>query len=135
MAPEQSMHAGTVDHRCDIYSLGCLLYQLVTGETPFRGSLLSVLLAHQNETAPPPRSIQPSIPPALDALIVRMMTKSPAGRPGSMVEVMRALSNIQREHGGAPARERAPRRGAAWLGLLVGVGLVAAGLGRLAMLW
>ncbi|HWM88536.1 MAG TPA: serine/threonine-protein kinase, partial [Kofleriaceae bacterium] len=49
MAPEQSVHAGTVDRRCDIYSLGCLLYQLITGLAPFRGSMFEILIAHQNE--------------------------------------------------------------------------------------
>ncbi len=135
MAPEQSVHAGSVDHRCDIYSLGCLLYQLLTGLPPFRGSLMEILLSHQNDTAPSPRAYDPWVPPALDSLVRRMMSKSPEGRPASMVEVVRALSAIEREEGACRAQGPTRRRSAAWLGLFFGVGLTIAGLGHLATIW
>jgi serine/threonine protein kinase len=136
MAPEQSVHAGNVDHRCDIYSLGCVLYQLVTGLAPFRGSMFEILIAHQKEPPPSPRSFDPTIPSALDLLIRRMMTKSPDGRPGTMADVVRELSRIEREQRARVDRPPSLRRTrAAWFGLLVGIGLIAAGLGHLAELW
>jgi serine/threonine protein kinase len=135
MAPEQSVNAGTVDQRCDIYSLGCILYQLITGIPPFRGSMFEILIAHQKEPTPAPRSYDPTIPPALDVLVRRMMNKSPDGRPASMAEVVRALSSIARDERLEPTRPPARRTGAAWLGLGLGVGLIVAGLVHLAALW
>jgi len=127
MAPEQSVNAGSVDHRCDVYSLGCILYQLITGIPPFRGSMFEILIAHQKQPSPSPRSYDPTIPPALDALVLRMMSKSPDRRPRSMAEVVRALSSIARTEHLEPAPLPARRHGA-WLGLGLGVGLAIAGL-------
>ena len=135
MAPEQSVHAGSVDHRCDIYSLGCVLYQLVTGMAPFRGSMFEILIAHQKEPPPSPRSYDPTIPHALDELILRMMNKSPDGRPGSMAEVVRVLGSIQRELAGEVTRRPAYRSSAIWLGLFFGLGLTIAGLSHLSHYW
>jgi serine/threonine protein kinase len=135
MAPEQSVHAGTVDQRCDIYSLGCLLYQLITGMAPFRGSMFEILIAHQKEPPPSPRSYDPTIPHALDELVLRMMNKSPDGRPSSMAEVVRVLGSIEREQAGEVTRSPTRRSSAIWLGLFFGLGLTIAGLGHLSHYW
>jgi len=142
MAPEQSFDPSTVDHRCDIYALGCVLYQLVTGTVPFRGSLIEILLAHQNLKPLPPSSFDPAIPPALDALILRMMAKSREGRPGSMAEVVSELSSIQgagphpvAEGGNAAAQPLPLRQGMCVVAFLVGLGLLEVGLRYLASLW
>jgi eukaryotic-like serine/threonine-protein kinase len=95
MAPEQSIDPSSVDHTTDIYSLGCVLFQLATGFLPFRGSVMQVLQAHQAEAPPLPRHVDPNIPPYLESLILRMMAKAPRARPSSMVEVVGALSTIQ----------------------------------------
>ena len=131
MAPEQSVHAGSVDQRGDIYSLGCVLYQLLTGMAPFRGSMFEILIAHQKEPPPSPRSYDPTIPHALDELVLRMMNKSPEGRPSSMAEVVRVLGSIEREQAGEVARSPAHRASAIWLGLFFGLGLTIAGVGYL----
>jgi eukaryotic-like serine/threonine-protein kinase len=79
LAPEQA--AGhEVDHRADLYSLGVILYRLVTGKLPFEGSGLAVLLAHVNQPPPPPRSIRPELDPGLERLILRALAKDPAKR-------------------------------------------------------
>jgi uncharacterized RDD family membrane protein YckC len=80
MAPEQA-GAGAVDHRADIYALGCSFYHLLTGETPFDGPSPVIVLAHHQNTEPRPlRELEPKVRPELAAILARMMKKDPAQR-------------------------------------------------------
>jgi serine/threonine protein kinase len=114
MAPEQAEDPHGVDHRADIYSLGCTLYFLLTGRVPFLGrTILKRLLAHQEHAAPSLRAIRPEVPPALEAAYQKMMAKRPEERPASMTEVIALLqaSKLATDTGKgnlAPARERGP---------------------------
>ncbi len=129
MAPEQSVSAAAVDERSDVYSLGCVLYRLLSGQVPFRGQLMDILLAHQNCAPEPLRSIDPYIPVDLEALVAHMMAKSPRDRPQDMQQVARALAHIAER-----TRERRWRRTrATWLGAaLAAAALAVAGLGHFA---
>jgi serine/threonine-protein kinase len=95
-APEHELDPPAVDHRCDVYSLGCVLYQLTTGALPFGGSREELMAAHRTQLPLPPRTLEPAAPPYLDSLLLRMMAKSPRERPGTMMEVVGALSAILR---------------------------------------
>ncbi|QDV35058.1 serine/threonine-protein kinase [Tautonia plasticadhaerens] len=92
MAPEQARHSRKIDSRSDIYSLGCTLYQMVTGTVPFdRPTLPEKLLAHLSEEPPPPRSLAPDLPIGLEAVILRMIRKDPEDRyptPSAVVEAL-----------------------------------------------
>lgn len=107
MPPEQSM-GGTSDERSDQYSLGCILYELLTGSAPFRSQALPLLLKqHRREPVPPLRQREPAVSASaeLEALIVRMLAKQPGDRLSSMGEVVRALeAEIERLQG--VAREK-----------------------------
>ena len=75
LAPEQ-IEGGPVDGRADVYSLGCLLYECLTGETPFaRGSRLAVAWAHLEEEPPSASERRPELPEAIDAVIRKAMAK------------------------------------------------------------
>ena len=92
MSPEQCRDAATVDHRADIYSLGCTLYVLVTGRQPFHGTTAIELMTKQAyEPIVPPERIVARVPAELSAVIQRMMAKSPNDRFQSMDEVIRTL--------------------------------------------
>ncbi|MBB5916580.1 serine/threonine-protein kinase [Nocardia transvalensis] len=79
-APEQLM-AQRVDHRADIYALGCTLYELLTGQKPFpRATAAMVLHAHLEDPPPRPTAIRPGLPPAIDAVIARALAKHPDHR-------------------------------------------------------
>jgi serine/threonine protein kinase len=92
-APEQASHPRIPDPRSDIYSLGCILYFLLTGREPFVGETLGDRLrAHRECPAPTPRVLRPDVPSALDELYRRMMAKHPEERPGSMTEVVARLA-------------------------------------------
>ena len=88
MSPEQCRGAGEVDHRSDIYALGCMLYHLLVGRPPFVGEGLGEILAMQlYETATPPSVVLPFLGGALDVLVMRCLAKSPGERFADMNEV------------------------------------------------
>ncbi|MFI9597847.1 DNA translocase FtsK [Nonomuraea sp. NPDC052265] len=88
-APEQT--DGAPDERSDLYSLGCVLYEMVTGVRPFHGSVWQILFKHATEAPTPPRDIRGDIPSPLEDLILRLLAKKPEGRPQSAVEVATLL--------------------------------------------
>jgi serine/threonine-protein kinase len=93
MSPEQCRSCAQVDHRGDIYALGCILFELVTGRPPFEGDVRKVLSAHQNIVPPRVRTIAQDCPPAFDELIAEMLAKDPAARPRNMAAVQQALAS------------------------------------------
>ncbi|MEZ4402760.1 MAG: serine/threonine-protein kinase [Kofleriaceae bacterium] len=96
MSPEQCEGKGAIDHRSDVYSLGVVLYEMLTGTVPFDGDIRDILLAHLRQPAPPPRTRNPSIPPAWEALCLRMLEIHKEARPQSMQEVAAALADLDR---------------------------------------
>lgn len=94
MAPEQCRGMTTIDHRADLYSLGCLLYAMLCGRVPFVGaSTAHVLIAHVREPVPSPRALLPTIPVALEALVLALLEKEPDRRPQCAEAVLEALAH------------------------------------------
>jgi serine/threonine protein kinase len=95
MAPEQAIDSHHVDHRVDIYALGCTLFRLLTGTVPYPADdLVAVLLAHRESRIPSLRSIRPELPSRIDRVFRRMVAKRPQDRYASMNEVIAALQEV-----------------------------------------
>jgi serine/threonine-protein kinase len=93
MAPEQARNPRTVDIRADLYSLGCTLYHLLTGQVPFSGgSVMQKLFRHQREEPVPAQRISPEVPFELSILIQKMLAKSPDDRFSEPEEVAMMLT-------------------------------------------
>ncbi|NVB82699.1 MAG: protein kinase [Kofleriaceae bacterium] len=94
MAPEQISGAGNVDARTDIYSMGIVLYEAVTGTVPFSGgTLFDLMRAHLEEAPPPPRARRPDLPPAMEQVILQALAKDPAHRFQSVTAMAQALAH------------------------------------------
>jgi serine/threonine-protein kinase len=92
ISPEQA-RGQPATPRSDLYSLGVTLYEMLTGRLPFSGeSSIAVAMQHVGEEPPPPRMFNPRIPPALEALALRAMSKDPDERPASAQEFARLLA-------------------------------------------
>jgi serine/threonine protein kinase len=92
MSPEQCRDAATVDHRADIYSLGCTLYVMLTGRTPFTGkTAMEVMTKHAQEAVIPPESIVQRVPKEISSILLKMMAKDPNDRYADMNGVIKAL--------------------------------------------
>ncbi len=93
LAPEQAVNSQAVDHRADIYALGCTLYFLLSGHPPFAvGTSSERMIAHQQQVPPSLLLDRPDAPPPLVAICRRMMEKSPLNRFQSASEVQQSLS-------------------------------------------
>jgi formylglycine-generating enzyme required for sulfatase activity len=102
MAPEQI--GGKPEPRSDLYSLGVVLYRLLTGRLPFPdGDMLTVLMAVATDPVPPLGELAPHVPAGLAALVMRLLAKKPDDRPGSAHEVAEALRGVERDLAGTPS--------------------------------
>ncbi|MEU5810893.1 MULTISPECIES: serine/threonine-protein kinase [unclassified Streptomyces] len=109
MAPEQAM-GGAVGPYTDLYALGVLLYELLSGNVPFAGSTaLGVLHRHLYEPPVPVRRTRPEIPHQLEAVLLHLLAKDPQDRPASAQQVYEALAPLLPKQG-APAATLDPTR-------------------------
>jgi len=95
MPPEQAM-GGEITPKADLYSLGAMLYEMVTGRPPFTGDdMVAIIGQHINTPPVSPNWHRPDLPPALAALIMRLLEKDPNKRPASATEVLETLEGIE----------------------------------------
>jgi len=105
LSPEQA-RGERVDARSDLYSTGCLLYELLTGRPPFTGdSPVAIAYQHVKEEPVPPSQVDPEVPPWADAIVLKAMRKDPADRYQSAGEMR---NDIQRALSGAPIAAAMP---------------------------
>jgi serine/threonine-protein kinase len=117
MSPEQA-HGEQVDARADLYALGCLLFELVTGAPPFEGSGFEVLLAHLGRPAPLPSERNANVPELIDRLCAALMRKKPDDRPQHADHLVALLDEALQELAGhatgaqpaAPKKRKSKRR-------------------------
>lgn len=114
MAPEQA-EGRTVDSRADIFSFGCVLYEMATGRTAFTGgSQISVLGGVLHDEPRPPSELAPNLPKGFDQLVTQCLRKDPAKRWQSAADVRIILEQLQHEQQSAKASVRAQHRGTWW---------------------
>lgn len=107
MSPEQCEGKAHIDERADIYALGVVFYEMLTGAPPFTGDPAEVRMAHIGQR-PSPMSRRVRMPRPLDELIARCLSKAPARRPSSAAELARALGDIASRHAFDPASLGSP---------------------------
>jgi serine/threonine-protein kinase len=107
MAPEQCRGAGAVDHRADLYSLGCVAYEMLCGQPPFVADGPGDVIARHLYFAPqPPRSHRAEIPAELEEIVLRLLSKEPRARYATAAELVRAIDQLS----GAPLPGAAPSK-------------------------
>src|SRR5919107_771206 len=95
MAPEQAAADPATDHRADIYSFGCMAYEMLAGRPPFVGETPQQLLAAQmSETPAPLIALRPDTPPALERLVMQCLEKYASARPQRATELVQALETV-----------------------------------------
>lgn len=130
MSPEQASADPHVDHRADIYSFGCLAYELLAGTSPFGGRPpQQILAAHVTEAPEPLLKRRPNVPPPLAVLVMKCLEKRAGDRPQSADELLTALDAIATTPSGGmtPTAERlaaVKRSGAKWIAVPAAVVVV-----------
>ncbi len=121
MAPEQCRGA-QLDYRADLYALGAVMYWALAGRPPFVGEgLAQVIMQHMQAQPTPLRQHNPAVPVALEALVMKLLEKDPAARPGSALNVHDALSNLGSQPvASQAAQNQAPRADALLIAPLIG---------------
>jgi serine/threonine-protein kinase len=119
LAPERG-DGGPLDVRSDLWSLGCALFLLLTGQLPFSGdSAAGRLLSHKLDDPIPVRSLRPEVPAYVERLLARLLSRDPEQRPAGPAEAL-ALLDAKDEPPPAPRQRRWPLLAAIVLGVLVG---------------
>ena len=115
LSPEQ-VERGVADPRSDVYSVGILLFEMLTGVKPYEGdTAIQIAYRHVHDDVPPPSSIVPGLPVELDALVARATSRDPDGRPddarrflGEVTAVRRGLSDAELDVAAGPTESLAP---------------------------
>jgi hypothetical protein len=129
LAPEQAQRGGQLDARADVFALGCVLFECLTGRAAFAGEHLVAVLAKILLDEPPRVSeLRPDASPALDDLVARMLAKDPERRPRDGAAVLDALSSMKRAPATTLVTRRALTKGEQqYLSVIVATGRVRAG--------
>jgi serine/threonine-protein kinase len=137
MSPEHAAGDGPIDSRTDIYALGTVLYEMLTGEVPFTGTSAAEIIAMRSATpAPSPRVLRPAVPASIDAVVSRALSREPADRYRTAGDFAEALKTALVEHSADQSSRRQPgmrrRRLMRSLGAVavVTVGLAGAAIAR-----
>ena len=137
MSPEQAMGERAIDARADVYALGCVLYEMLTGEPPFTGPTAQAIVAKVMADEPrAPRQLRKTVPPHVEAALMSALQKLPADRLASAADFAAALENTAAQPARhpaivSPALEALPRSGTRpawvpWAFLAIGLGAGAA---------
>lgn len=128
MSPEQAAADALIDGRSDIYSTGCVLYEMLAGEKPFSGSSASALMArHIFDPVPRLATVRRALPKSVEAVVYRALAKSPADRFGSATEFAQVLETVAKDPQVSVAQSPRKARRAA-LATLAAAALVAIAL-------
>jgi serine/threonine-protein kinase len=115
MSPEQAQGLEGIDHRSDIYALGCVVFETVAGQPPFTGPGMGRIIQQHVQTPPPPLArFRPDAPPALDGVLQKALAKDPAERFQSATDLLTAMRRVEGgespDHGSAPVQPGVDRR-------------------------
>jgi serine/threonine-protein kinase len=110
IAPEQA-RGYAIDHRVDIYSLGCIIFEMLTGQPPFEAdNAMDMVAKHLLEPPRAPSAVVPGVPPELDQLVIAMMAKDAAARPplSRLIDVFEQIAQGSAQQRGYQPRDSAP---------------------------